>query len=59
MIESRRLLSQLIFLKKCERVIKIVKRLIRKENGRIKRTFTPTDIYEKGEGLSSMLFDVG
>lgn len=59
MIESRRFLSQLIFLKKCERVIKIIKRLIRKENGRIKRTFIPTDIYEEGECLSSTLFDVG
>lgn len=49
MIESGRLLSQLIFLKKCERVIKIVKRFIRKENGRIKRTFIPTDIYEEDE----------
>lgn len=59
MIESRRLLSQMIFLKKCERVIIIIKRLIRKESERIKRNFIPTDIYEEGEGLSSMLFDVG
>lgn len=59
MIESRRILSQMIFLNKCERVVIVIKRLIRKESGRIKRTFIPTDIYEEGEGLSSMLFDVG